>query len=67
MGSQGMGVASNSWFDRALLLIVYTLKPSCWPMLEPPSLGPPEFPLKLSSATGADGLCREQTRAASIV
>ena len=40
-----MGVISNNWFDCALLSILYMFKPSCWPMLKPPSLGPPVVPL----------------------
>ena len=28
-GSQGVGVVSNSWFDRALLSVLYMFKPSC--------------------------------------
>ena len=40
-GSQGMGVVSNSCLDRVLLSILYIFKPSCSPMLKPPSLGPP--------------------------
>ena len=46
-GSQGMGVVSYSWFDRVLLPILYMFKPSCWPVLKPPSLRPPKFPLDL--------------------
>ena len=37
-GSQGMGVVSSSWFDIVLVSIVYMFKPSCGPMLKPPSL-----------------------------
>ena len=40
------GVVSNGWFDLALLPILYMVEPSCWPMLRPPSLGPPLVPLK---------------------
>ena len=36
-----MGVGSNNWFDRVLLSVLYMLKPSCPPMFQPPSLGPP--------------------------
>ena len=28
-GSQRMGVVSNNWFDRVLLLVLYVFKPSC--------------------------------------
>ena len=28
-GSQGVGVASHKWFDRALLSFLYMFKPSC--------------------------------------
>ena len=28
-GSQGMGVVSNSWFDRALLSVLYMSEPLC--------------------------------------
>ena len=41
-----MGVASNSWFDRVVLSTLYMFKPSCRPILKPPSLGPPYFPLQ---------------------
>ena len=40
-----MGVASNNWFDCVLRSIIHMFKTSCWPMLQPPSLGPPSFPL----------------------
>ena len=39
--SHGMGVVSNYWFDRVSPSIIYMLKPSCWPIFKPPSLGPP--------------------------
>ena len=47
-GSQGMGVVSNDWPDRALLSILYMFKPSCWQMFKPPFLGTPLFPLTLA-------------------
>ena len=28
-GSQGMGVVSNNWFDRAVLSIIHMFQPSC--------------------------------------
>ena len=40
-GSRGMGVVSNNWFDRVLLSILCIFEPSCWPMFQPPSWGPP--------------------------
>ena len=42
-GSKGVprNGGRNNWLDCVLLSIIYMFKPSCWPMLEPPSLGPP--------------------------
>ena len=50
-----MGVVSSNRFDCILLSILYMFKPSCRPMLKPPSLGPPEFPLKPGHAARAGG------------
>ena len=44
---QEMGVVSSNWFDRVLLSVTYTLKPSCPPMFKPPSLGPPQSPVNV--------------------
>ena len=51
-GSQGMGVARNNRFDRALRSMLSMLKPSGRPMFKPPSLGPPWFPLKSERRSG---------------
>ena len=40
-GSQGLEVVGNNWFYGVLLSSLYMFKPSCRPMLTPPSLGPP--------------------------
>ena len=48
-GTKGVprnGVASNKWFDRVLLSILYMFRTSRRPMFKPPSLGPPELPSK---------------------
>ena len=40
-GPQGLGVVSNSWFDRVCLSMLYMFEPSCRPMFQLPSLGGP--------------------------
>ena len=46
-----MGVASDSYFERVLLSILYMFKPSRRPMREPPPLGTSLAPLKTSTTT----------------
>ena len=52
-GSRGMGVVSSNSFDRALLSVLYMLKPSCRPMFnQTPFLGTslvPQFPFNIIS------------------
>ena len=43
-GSQGMRVLSSNWFDCVLLPILCMLRPSCWPMFQPPSFWTPLVP-----------------------
>ena len=50
-GSQGMGVVSSSWLDRASLPILCRFKSSRRPIFRPPSLGPPLAPLKKATNT----------------